>query len=176
MAPGCQLGKDVSRYMQPFRTVQGSDHSAEQLCAVSNLQFTACSPSSLHPCPERGSKKVPLPSDPPESTSLGSKAGLASAQGTGTGMWGQAKKWRGRRTPVVGGTWSHLTATHPKRSPIPTLSRGQAALPVKSCSVWSPVPRPQKRSPEQRSPLKLTGPLCSHAKAPWIIAKKLPVS
>ena len=38
------------------------------------------------------------------------------------------------------------------------------------------APRPQKRSPESRSPLKLTEPLCKLAKSPLIITDKLPDS
>lgn len=143
---------------------QGSDHSAEQLCAVSNLHHRM-QPQFPTPLPGKGLQEGPLPSrDPPESTQpVGSKAGLASAQGTGTGMWGQAKKWRGRRTPRG---WGDMVSSRPPPTPNVPLSphcpEAKLALPVKSCSVWSPVPRPQKRSPEQRSPLKLTGPLCSH--------------
>ena len=150
MAPGCQLGKDVP----PPGTCspsgpQGSDHSAEQLCAVSNLH-NRMQPQFPTPLPGKGLQEGPLPSrDPPESTQpVGSKAGLASAQGTGTGMWGQAKKWKGRRTSRG---WGDMVSSRPppKRPPIPTLSRGQAWT---SCKVLLSVEScPQATEAEPRT-------------------------
>ena len=39
-------------------------------------------------------------------------------------------------------------------------------LHYKGLLLCSPVPRPQRRSPEPRSPLNLTEPLCSHCQKP----------
>ena len=102
--------------------------------------------SSLHLCLEGGLEKA---GHAPESTQpVGTKAGLASAwvsPGDRDRSGGESKEVEGQTDPswLGGMVLSRLPPT-PNVPRSPHCPEVKLGLPVKSCSGWSPVPRPQE--------------------------------